>query len=163
TASLDRTARVWDAETGRPVGPPLRHADRLTGAAFSPDGRRVLTLSWDDTGRVWDAASGTPLTPPLRHGSPVMCGAFSPDGRLDPDALRGPTAVRPGGRQLAVVREPERGPGPQRWEVVVYDVATGRPASAPASFPSRVLCVGFDAQGRCQAVTARQAGPRGPK
>ena len=27
TASGDKTARVWDARTGAPVGAPLQHAD----------------------------------------------------------------------------------------------------------------------------------------
>ena len=45
TASDDRTARVWDARTGAPVGAPLQHADRVRSAVFSPDGARVVTAS----------------------------------------------------------------------------------------------------------------------
>jgi len=55
TASDDRTAQVWDARTGAPLGAPMRHAERLRSAVFSPDGARVVTASDDGTARVWDA------------------------------------------------------------------------------------------------------------
>jgi dipeptidyl aminopeptidase/acylaminoacyl peptidase len=53
TASADSTARVWEADTGKPVGGPLQHQERVYTAAFSPDGRRVVTASEDSTARVW--------------------------------------------------------------------------------------------------------------
>ena len=59
TASWDRTARIWDAATGKPIGEPLRgHEDVVMSAAFSPDGQRIVTASKDRTARVWDAATG---------------------------------------------------------------------------------------------------------
>jgi WD40 repeat protein len=56
TASWDKAARVWDAATGLPLSPPLAHGDRVESATFSPDGRRVLTVSKDRTARVWDVS-----------------------------------------------------------------------------------------------------------
>jgi WD40 repeat protein len=81
TASDDKTARVWEADTGRPVGDPLRHKAMVRSAGFSPDGQRVVTASDDKTARVWEADTGRPLGAPLKCGTPVWSAAFSPDGR----------------------------------------------------------------------------------
>src|SRR5262249_51167551 len=60
-------ARIWDAVTGAPIGPPLWHAGGVSYAEFSPDGKRIAEASRDGTARVWDASSGRPVTPPLSN------------------------------------------------------------------------------------------------
>ena len=50
TASLDKTARVWEAESGKPMGEPMRHEGEVYTANFSSDGRRVVTASRDSHG-----------------------------------------------------------------------------------------------------------------
>jgi WD40 repeat protein len=61
TASWDRTARIWDVATGKPLSPPLEHQDHVHCAAFDADGTRVVTASNDRTARVRNLqlASGT--------------------------------------------------------------------------------------------------------
>src|SRR5581483_666451 len=79
-------ARVWDAATGRPLIPPLPHAGAVQRAVFSPDGRRILTVTAGgpasrDTVQVWDSADGTPVGEPLVHAQGVLDAVFRPDGR----------------------------------------------------------------------------------
>ena len=57
TASQDRTARVWDAITGRELAVLRGHDGGLACAAFSPDGKRVLTFSLTRPRNNRDSAS----------------------------------------------------------------------------------------------------------
>ncbi|WP_204803393.1 hypothetical protein [Mycobacterium riyadhense] len=151
TAGLDKTLRVWDAETGQQVGAPLTgHEDNVIGVAFSPDGRLLASASLDRTARVWDAETGQQVGAPLRgHTGSVLGVAFSPDGnRLATastdrtvqlwDARTGaPVGARlvghtgsvvsvafsPDGRRLAT--------GSDDQTVRVWDARTGQPVGAP--------------------------------
>ena len=49
-------------------------------AAFSPDGRRMVTASFDDSARLLDAATGATLGMPMPHDGAVSSATFSPDG-----------------------------------------------------------------------------------
>src|SRR5262249_31739037 len=50
-------------------------------AAFSADGKRVVTASVDETARVWDAETGSELFTLAGHMAPVLTAVFSPDGK----------------------------------------------------------------------------------
>jgi hypothetical protein len=56
TASLDGTARVWDAASGAPLT-GLEHLLGVRTARFDPSGRRVVTASFDKTAAIWDVAT----------------------------------------------------------------------------------------------------------
>ncbi len=80
-AEWSDTAWIWNAETG--TGPiALRgHQSRIRGAAFSPDGRKIVTFADEKPVRVWDARSGELLWVLRGHRDAVTCAEFSPDGR----------------------------------------------------------------------------------
>jgi hypothetical protein len=53
TGSEDKTARLWEAATGKRLA-TLNHDGSVEAVAFSPDGRQVVTGSKDKTARLWD-------------------------------------------------------------------------------------------------------------
>ncbi|KAJ8589075.1 WD40 repeat-like protein, partial [Rhizopogon salebrosus TDB-379] len=56
SGSHDCTIRVWDADTGKPMGVLLQgHIRSIQSVAISPDGSHIVSGSDDTTIRVWDA------------------------------------------------------------------------------------------------------------
>lgn len=99
TANTDNTARVWEVPEKRESGDAERdeqqgkaqaldsplwvlsgHRGPVRSAAFSPDGRFVLTASDDRTARVWDVKTGREVSVLRGHRSGVLSAAFGPDG-----------------------------------------------------------------------------------
>ena len=92
TASEDRTARVWRADTGALIAELKGHAEPVWSAAFSPEGSRIVTASEDRTARVWMADTGALIAELKGHAGPVRSAAFSPEGSRIVTASRDCTA-----------------------------------------------------------------------
>jgi len=81
SADSDHSARVYDALTVQPLGPPLPHNGPIIHAAFSPDSRQAVTASADGAARIWE------ITPPEARAmsspsrSLINRAAFSPNRR----------------------------------------------------------------------------------
>jgi WD40 repeat protein len=70
---------VWDIE-GRKVVVLKGHTRQVVSAAFSLDGKRIVTASQDETARVWDR-DGHEVAVLKGHTTVVSSAAFSPDGK----------------------------------------------------------------------------------
>ncbi len=78
TGSDDKTAIVWDAQTGKQIGSALPHSAAVTAARFSPNGRQIITVDW--AVHVWDAETHKESGHPF-PAKGLTSATFSPDGR----------------------------------------------------------------------------------
>src|SRR2546425_867661 len=60
----------------------LGHSGRINAAAFSPNGRLIVSGGDDPVAIVWEASTGKVLRRLVGHTNPVTAVAFSSDGRL---------------------------------------------------------------------------------
>ncbi len=171
TGSIDKTARLWDAATGAPLGELVRHDAAVLCVAFSPDGLIAFSGSSDGTARLWDVASGRQIGPDLKHPHQVEAIAFSPDGKTiltgcddggarlwrrdTGEAIGNPLSHKLPVRSVAFDRDGQvaitaspQGDALRRW-----NVATGEPVGQPMSLPSSVGSISFSRDGQAALVT----------
>jgi WD40 repeat protein len=111
----------------------MKHAGPISSAAFSPDGKALLTGSADRTARLWDAATGKPRGLSLTHEHPVSSVAFSPDGKRLLTCESGPNNTD------------------THW-ARLWDAATGRPLGAPLRCDNSPRVSAFSPDGRLVLV-----------
>ncbi len=75
---MDGTARLWIATSGQQLLAIRGHRVSFNSAAFSPDGRRIVTTGEDTI--IWDATTGQELL--VLHGDegPLNGASFCPNG-----------------------------------------------------------------------------------
>ena len=79
SGSYDRTARIWDASTGRLIH-VLPHSGYVLAERFSRDGSSLVTSSQDGAAYVWDVATGQRTLLLVGATGATNQAAFSPDG-----------------------------------------------------------------------------------
>jgi WD40 repeat protein len=101
----DNTARLWKKD-GSEIRALAGHENRVSAAAFSPDGRLVTTGSFDGTAKIWSIEEGSPVATLKGHTEPLTDVAFSQDGQSVVTASRDRTAriwrVRDGTGQMVL-------------------------------------------------------------
>jgi WD40 repeat protein len=55
------------------------HTSQIHRVAISPDGRRILTMSYDSTARLWDGKNGRLIEELRAQAGEIVVGAFSAD------------------------------------------------------------------------------------
>ena len=164
TGSLDRTARLWDAMSGQPIGEPFVHPAQVTSVAYSPDGKTILTGSGKQA-RLWNVDTAKPVGAPLDHQEAVTSVAFSPTGRTFAVAgqdrlvlLRDSQTAKPRGLPLehpdavtAVAFSPDGKllvTGCDDHTARIWDANTGLPVGMALRHPKTVTCVAFGGDGQ---------------
>jgi WD40 repeat protein len=79
TGSRDRTAKLWDAETGTELT-TLTTPSGVAWVAFSPDGSRIATGGADGVTRIWSTETGENLSVLRGQHVPVLNATFNPEG-----------------------------------------------------------------------------------
>ena len=128
TSGFDSKAKIWDAETFRPVDEML-HENWVNAIEFSADGGQVVTGAKDGSARIWEARTGRPLSEPLQHDASVLSVQFSPDGQ----------------------RILSRCKGSGVW---VWEVRCGQPLTASFEHPAALRKAVFSPDGDRAATTA---------
>jgi eukaryotic-like serine/threonine-protein kinase len=170
TASVDNSARLWDAHTGEPISPPLPHRDWVASVAFSPDGAILSTACKDGSVFLWNGRTGEPMGEFCRHDAWANFAEFSPDGtRIFTGADDGSAQVwdlpsrKPVGWSLAHGDEVKAGVfSPDGTRVAtasadgtarIWNATTGEPKSNPLHHEGTVVTLCFSPDG-CWLATA---------
>jgi WD40 repeat protein len=144
SGSWDKTVKLWDVATGKPITTLNRHSDLVTSVTFSPDGKTIASGSFDKTVKLWDVATGKPITTFNGHSDLVTSVTFSPNGKTIASGSRDKTVklwdVAPGKPITtfnghsdlvdSVVFSPDGktiASGSRDKTVKLWDVATGKP------------------------------------
>jgi WD40 repeat protein len=73
--------RLWDAATGREIGPLKSQPAFIDAITFSPDSKRLACSGSRNTVKLWDVTERKELATLTGHTRPVMGLAFSADGK----------------------------------------------------------------------------------
>jgi WD40 repeat protein/tRNA A-37 threonylcarbamoyl transferase component Bud32 len=173
TASLDKTAALWDFAT-RKLLKTLPHDAKVAAVDFSPDGKTLLTGCRDGRAQLWDIGSGLKRGIPLCHVNEITCVAFDPDGQTFLTGSLDETARLWGAHTLAQVGPPFRlgeavscvafspdgkmlGIGCRKGIVRLWRAPEEKAIGRPMTHTTAVQTVAFSRDGKTILSSAREA------
>jgi WD40 repeat protein len=129
--------KVWDAGNGEELFALVGHNSFVDSVAYSPDGKRLATLSRDNTLKLWDAQTGRELVSlPVQVTGVTSIVAFSPDGKR----LASSNNPHP------YYSAPEL--GSQLGQIKVWDAETGQELLTMKGHTIRVKMLAFSPDGK---------------
>jgi WD40 repeat protein len=173
-------ARLWDADTGWPLGPPVEVGAWAYATVFDPDGNTLLVPAvGDDPAGRWDLLTGQALEPGPYQALPRAARLEQTDDFLVTwsqsrwvgtlglwDARTGKPVGRPL-RHPAAVRcfafSPDRrtvATGDAGGAVRLWAAGTGKPVGPPLRHGHGLAIVAVGPDGATLATRAEQEGPR---
>jgi WD40 repeat protein len=176
TTSFDRSARLWDAISGKQIGAAMMHGGYVLSGAFSPDEETFATGGNEGILRLWSTASGRTSGEFPREQTTLSAVAFSPDGAFVAGGSYAGTITIWNIRQRAVLRKLEGHGGAitsidfssdGKWLISgstdrtarIWDVASGVMRHQLPDHASTVWSVAFSPVST-RAVTSDETGAR---
>jgi WD40 repeat protein len=166
SASYDRTARLWDAKTGKLLRTLSGSRNAVMTVQFRPGNQEVATGDYSNTFRRWNASTGAYLTG-LRLFAPIRAVAYDLTGqKIVTGSEKGATlwdlngggyaftttafvrdlALRPDGKHIALAR--------QNKTVDIYDMNTRQKVRTLSGHGADVFAVGYSSDGTMLASTS---------
>lgn len=175
-------ATVFDLTKKKAIFTSRPHRQMIWAAAFSPDGKTLVTASHDGTLKVFDAAKGEERGTFEGHDWVVTAVAFAPDGKTvasvccnsiersvrlwDPFTLRESLNIplperifhihdlqfSPDGKQVA---------GVSNWRFHVWDAANGKPIADAVVDKGLFTRLAYSPDGKRIAIAGCQGGGKG--
>ena len=135
TGSADKTAKLWEAETGREIRTLKGHSGEVSFTAISPDNKLALTAGDDKTVRLWNLETGEELRQfggevkddgDSTSASPAITSiSFSPDGKYLLSVKSGIRKPLPSPEKKATEKDTEKTEEAEKT-LEVWDTQTGR-------------------------------------
>jgi WD40 repeat protein len=73
--------RLYDARSLKPLATLTGHKEVVLSEAFSPDSKRLATVSYDKTAEIWDLAERRSIGSIKDHSDTIQCVAFDREGK----------------------------------------------------------------------------------